>query len=83
MNVVYPFLIEPGKVKIPPLHVKLGFVKNEETINKIKPAHRYSKKFPQLSVTQNKTYVFVGRFFVLSSANILPREGILNLYGNI
>ncbi|GBM21862.1 hypothetical protein AVEN_32850-1 [Araneus ventricosus] len=62
MNVRHPLLAEPHKIIIPPLHIKLGLVKNlVKAMDKNGPAFKYRhEKFPRLSVAKIKEGVFVG-----------------------
>ncbi|GBM78562.1 hypothetical protein AVEN_158541-1 [Araneus ventricosus] len=62
MNVKHPLLAEPHKIIIPPLHIKLGLVKDlVQAMDKNGPAFKYlHKKFPLLSVTKIKEGAFVG-----------------------
>ncbi|GBM42738.1 CCR4-NOT transcription complex subunit 6-like [Araneus ventricosus] len=62
MNVKHPLLAEPHKIIIPPLHIKLGLVKNlAKAMDKNGPAFKYlHEKFPRLSVAKIKEGVFVG-----------------------
>ncbi|GBN26262.1 hypothetical protein AVEN_88691-1 [Araneus ventricosus] len=62
VNVKHPLLAEPHKVSIPPLHIKLGLVKNlVKAMDKNGPAFKYlHEKFPRLSVAKIKEDVFVG-----------------------
>ncbi|GBO26051.1 hypothetical protein AVEN_199321-1 [Araneus ventricosus] len=62
MNVEHPPLAEPHKIIIPPLHIKLGLVKNlVKTNDKNRSAFKYlHEKFYQLSVSKIKQGVFVG-----------------------
>ncbi|GBN87735.1 hypothetical protein AVEN_235178-1 [Araneus ventricosus] len=52
---------EPHKIIIPPLHIKLGLVKNLiKAMDKNGPAFKYlHEKFPRLSVAKNNEGVFV------------------------
>ncbi|GBO32647.1 hypothetical protein AVEN_22212-1 [Araneus ventricosus] len=61
MNVKHPLLAEPHKIIIPPLHIKLGPVKNlVKAMDKNGPAFKYlHEKFPRLSVAKNKEGVSV------------------------
>ncbi|GBM05920.1 hypothetical protein AVEN_135283-1 [Araneus ventricosus] len=56
MNVKHPLLAEPHKIIIPPLHIKLGLVKNlVKAMDKSGPAFKYlHEKFPRLSVAKIK-----------------------------
>ncbi|GBL74755.1 hypothetical protein AVEN_243623-1 [Araneus ventricosus] len=62
MNVEHPPLAEPHKIIIPPLHIKLGFVKHlVKAMDKNGSAFKYlHEKFPRLSVARIKEGVFVG-----------------------
>ncbi|GBM38649.1 hypothetical protein AVEN_37448-1 [Araneus ventricosus] len=62
MNVEHPPLAEPHKIIIPPLHIKLGLVKNlVKAMDKNGPAFKYlHEKFSRLSVAKIKEGVFVG-----------------------
>ncbi|GBN44888.1 hypothetical protein AVEN_120460-1 [Araneus ventricosus] len=61
MNVEHPPLAELHKIIIPPLHIKLGLVKNlVKAMDKNGPAIKYlHEKFPRLSVAKIKKVVFV------------------------
>ncbi|GBN45666.1 hypothetical protein AVEN_147910-1 [Araneus ventricosus] len=61
MNVEQPPVVEPHKIIIPPLHIKLGLVKNlVKAMDKNWPAFNYlHEKFPRLSVAKIKEGVFV------------------------
>ncbi|GBL72819.1 hypothetical protein AVEN_128026-1 [Araneus ventricosus] len=54
MNVEHPPLAEPHKTIIPPLHIKLGLVKNlVKAMGKNGPAFKYlHEKFPRLSAVK-------------------------------
>ncbi|GBN23651.1 hypothetical protein AVEN_94470-1 [Araneus ventricosus] len=62
MNVEHPPLAELHKIIIPPLHIKLGLVKNlVKAMDKNGPAIKYlHEKFPRLSVAKIKEVAFVG-----------------------
>ncbi|GBO25049.1 hypothetical protein AVEN_270434-1 [Araneus ventricosus] len=62
MNVEHSPLVEPQKITIPPLHIKLGLIKNlVKAMDKNGPAFKYlHEKFPRLSVAKIKEGVFVG-----------------------
>ncbi|GBM33209.1 hypothetical protein AVEN_28202-1 [Araneus ventricosus] len=62
MNVENPPLAEPNKIIIPPLHIRLGLVKNlVKAMDKNGPTFKYlHEKFPRLGVAKIKESVFVG-----------------------
>ena len=61
-NVHYPPLVDPQKILLPPLHIKLGLMKNfVKALDKEKPGFKYLyEKFPILSEAKIKEGVFVG-----------------------
>ncbi|GBM51010.1 hypothetical protein AVEN_41585-1 [Araneus ventricosus] len=61
-NVEHPPLAEPHKILIPPLHIKLGLVKNLiKVTDNNGPAFKYlHETFHRLSVAKIKEGVFVG-----------------------
>ena len=61
-NVKHVPLVDPKKVLLPPLHIKLGLMKNfVKAMDKTGPAFRYLRdQFPKLSDAKIKEGVFVG-----------------------
>ena len=61
-NIQHPALVEAQKIMLPPLHIKLGLMKNfVKAIDRTLPAFRYlHEKFPRLSEAKIKEGVFVG-----------------------
>ena len=61
-NVHYPPLVDPQKILLPLLHIKLGLMKNfVKALDKEKPGFKYLyEKFPRLSEAKIKEGVFVG-----------------------
>lgn len=61
-NVQHSPLAQPHKIIIPPLHIKLGLVKNlVKAMDKNGPAFKYlHEKFPRLSEAKIKEGIFVG-----------------------
>ena len=61
-NVIFKPLIKPSKVLPPPLHIKLGLMKNFVKVLDVKgPAFTYlCGKFPRLSLEKVKAGVFIG-----------------------
>ena len=61
-NVIHKPLIKPSKVLPPPLHIKLGLVKNFVKALDVKvPALTYlCGRFPRLTFEKVKTDVFIG-----------------------
>jgi hypothetical protein len=61
-NVLYPSLVEPSKILLPPLHVKLGLMKNfVKAMDRDGQAFKYLRdKFPRMSDEKVKEGVFVG-----------------------
>ena len=61
-NIQHPALVEAHKILLPPLHIKLGLVKNfVKAMDRTSPAFRYlHEKFPRLSEAKIKEGVFVG-----------------------
>lgn len=61
-NVVYPSLVSPGKIILPPLHIKLGLFKNfVKAMDKSNAGFCYLKeKFPRVSDAKIKEGIFVG-----------------------
>ena len=61
-NVLYPSLVEPSKILLPPLHVKLGLMKNfVKAMDRDGQAFKYLRdKFPRMSDAKVKEGVFVG-----------------------
>jgi hypothetical protein len=50
-SVAYPPLVDPGKIYLPPLHIKLGLMKNfVKAVNTTGPGFQYLQtKFPHIS----------------------------------
>ena len=61
-SVQHPPLVESRKILLPPLHIKLGLMKNfVKAIDKTQAAFKYLRgKFPRLSEAKIKEGVFVG-----------------------
>lgn len=61
-NIMHPALVEADKILLPPLHIKLGLIKNfVKAMDRTSPAFRYlHEKFPRLSEAKIKEGVFVG-----------------------
>ncbi|XP_065449041.1 uncharacterized protein LOC103306399 isoform X1 [Chrysemys picta bellii] len=61
-SVQHPLLVESRKILLPPLHIKLGLMKNfVKAIDKTQAAFKYLHgKFPRLSEAKIKEGVFVG-----------------------
>jgi hypothetical protein len=61
-NVAHQLLVDPCKVLLPPLHIKLGFMKNLlKALDRNGPAFSLlCEKFPRLSTEKIKTGVFIG-----------------------
>ena len=61
-NVIHKLLIRPSKVLPPPLHIKLGLMKNfVKALNVKCPAFMYlCRKFPRLTFEKVKAGVFIG-----------------------
>ena len=61
-NVKHPPLVESNKILLPPLHIKLGLVKNfVKAIDKTGADFMYlSRKFPRMTETKIKEGVFIG-----------------------
>lgn len=61
-NVLHPSLVEPSKILLPPLHVKLGLMKNfVKAMDRDGQAFKYLRdKFPRMSDAKVKEGVFVG-----------------------
>ena len=61
-NSQHPAMVEAGKILLPPLHIKLGLMKNiVKAMDRTSPAVRYLREqFPQLSEAKIKDGVFVG-----------------------
>lgn len=61
-NVVHNSLVEPHKILLPPLHIKLGLMKNfVKALDKEGPGFRYLKqKFSNLSEAKLKEGIFIG-----------------------
>jgi hypothetical protein len=55
-------LIDPKKVLLPPLHIKLGLMKNYvKALNEDSKAFKYlTEKFPQISDAKKKAGIFIG-----------------------
>ena len=50
MNVSYQPLVDPSKIMLPPLHIKLGLMKNfVKAMDRGAPGFRYLQKFPHIS----------------------------------
>ncbi|CAK8697066.1 unnamed protein product [Clavelina lepadiformis] len=61
-NVLHPPLVESNKILLPPLHIKLGLVKNfVKAMDKAGTGFMYlGKKFPRMSEAKIKEGVFIG-----------------------
>ena len=61
-NIQRPALVETHKILLPPLHIKLGLMKNfVKAMDRATPAFRYlHEKFPGLSEAKIKEGIFVG-----------------------
>ena len=61
-NVVHMPLVESNKIVLPPLHIKLGLMKNfVKAMDRDGPAFRYlSEKFHTLSEAKMKEGIFIG-----------------------
>ena len=61
-NVVHPPLVETAKIILPPLHIKLGLMKNfVKALDKSRPSFQYlNDKFPRLSEAKLSEGIFVG-----------------------
>jgi len=61
-SVQHPPLVESEKILLPPLHIKLGVMKNfVKAMDKTRPALQYIRdKFPRISEAKAKEGVFVG-----------------------
>ena len=61
-SVVYPPHVDPGKIYLPPLHIKLGLMKNfVKAMNKTGPGFQYLQtKFPRINEAKLKERIFVG-----------------------
>jgi len=61
-NVINSNLIDPNKVLLPPLHIKLGIMKQfVKRLNENSDAFEYlSKKFPNITYSKIKEGIFVG-----------------------
>ena len=61
-NVQHPPLIQSNKILLPPLHIKLGLIKNfVKAMDKTKAGFNYlATKFPRLSEAKIKEGVFIG-----------------------
>lgn len=91
-NVQHKSLVDPTKILLPPLHIKLGLMKNlVKAMDKNGPAFLYlSKKFPRLSEAKIKEGVFIGpqirdlfkdaEFDNVLSGNEKERNGMLSVW---
>lgn len=61
-NVLHKNLVDPTKVYLPPLHIKLGLMKNwVKALDRDGPGFQYLKsKFPRISEAKIKEGIFVG-----------------------
>jgi hypothetical protein len=61
-NVIHSNLIDPNKVILPPLHIKLGLIKQfVKSLNQNSEAFKYlSNKFPHITYNKIKEGIFVG-----------------------
>ena len=62
MNVENPALVEPSKILLPSMHLKLGLIKNFiKAMNEEEAAFTYLReKFPRLSGAKLKEGMFIG-----------------------